>query len=208
MTSRYKSKLAQVGGNYGNNEAKVETLCDASKDSPLILTGAVSSEVLLKQAYTFNSSQPVPSMTIALSSEKIFDVLFGLLDLLGERLEVILDVSALIFRWDKRSCCGDFDSCVVKSRLLEYEDVVLNDGFLGLNFQDESEDREISLDEHKLLHVFGNSLHSFKSVVERHEVGLDFDLRTIMHNRHVHYSNIRLRDARLDLMRQFGLNFF
>jgi hypothetical protein len=136
------------------------------------------------------SHTSVPVLMAAVSSEGLFDTFMDLLDPLGSVVDVVLETS------HNRSKTGHtdlyrehIDAPVLKSVLMEYEDMLLNDGCTGLAVLNPGVPQEIQFDEHKLLIVYGEQLEPFEDVLRERRVRCDDQLKFITEAEHVHSSS-------------------
>ena len=100
----------------------------------------------------------------AASSEELFEVFMDLLDPLGPEVDVVLETS------HHRQARGHadlyrehIDMPVLKSILYDYEDLLVNDGCLGIAVLNPGIPQEVQFDEHKLLIVYGNNLTAYEA---------------------------------------------
>ena len=111
----------------------------------------------------------IPVIMGAVSKERLLDVFFDLLDPLGPVVDVVLESS------HKRSRFGhvdhlreEMDLPVFKSVLYDYEDLLLNDGCLGIAVLNASLPLEIQFDEHKILTIYGDETEECEKIFRRY----------------------------------------
>jgi hypothetical protein len=78
---------------------------------------------------------------------------------------------------------------VLKSILWEYEDLLLNDGCIGLAVLNPGIPQEVQLDEHKLIIIYGENQGPFEVAFRERDVNLDERIRFITEAEHVHSSS-------------------
>lgn len=134
-------------------------------------------------------NQSIPVLMGAVSKRRLFETFLDLLDPLGNVVDVVLETS------HERSGRGhdDFyrehiDLPVLKSNLLLYEDLFLNDGCLGIAVLNPNIPVEIQFDEHKLLIVYGENLQPYEEIFHRHNIFCDEKIRFLTEAEHVHSS--------------------
>jgi len=132
----------------------------------------------------------VPVLMAAVSQEHLFDVFMELLDPLGFTVDVVLETSHNRHSKGHTDLYREhIDLPVLKSVLLEYEDLLLNDGCTGLAVLNPDVPHEIQFDEHKLLIVYGDQLSEFERVLDQRTVGCDEQIRFVTEAEHVHSSS-------------------
>jgi hypothetical protein len=143
----------------------------------------------------------------AASNEHVFDTFMDLLDPLGPVVDVVIETSH-----ETASHCHvdlyreHIDMPVLKSILLEFEDLLLNDGCTGIAVLNPAKRQEVQLDEHKLLIMYGHPLDKFESVLIQGDVYPDKDLRFITEAEHVHSSSERMFDQFNMLRNRLGID--
>lgn len=132
----------------------------------------------------------VPVVMAAASSERLFELFVDLLDPLGGEVDVVLETSHF------REAAGHVDLYreridlpVLKSMLLDYEDLLLNDGCTGIAVLNPAIPQEVQFDEHKLLICYGRPLDEFERILQSYRVRRDDEIRFITEAEHVHSSN-------------------
>ncbi|MEX2288347.1 MAG: hypothetical protein WD648_14725 [Planctomycetaceae bacterium] len=136
-----------------------------------------------------DSGVRIPVLMAAVSREKILDVFVDLLDPLGESVDVVLETSH-----EKEGGHSDLyreqiDLPVLKSTLYDFEDMLLDDGCMGLAVLNPRIPLEIQFDEHKLLIMYGQDLSPFESVLAEYSVECSEDIKFITEAEHVHSSS-------------------
>jgi hypothetical protein len=149
----------------------------------------------------------VPVLMGAASSERLFDIFMDLLDPLGTVVDVVLETS------HSRQQAGHtdlyrehIDMPVLKSILWEYEDMLLNDGCVGIAVLNPGVPQEVQLDEHKLLIIYGENQEPFEQILSERRVGLDDEMKFITEAEHVHSSSDRYAQQFDELKTRLGMD--
>ncbi|MEL6896119.1 MAG: hypothetical protein AAFP90_08465, partial [Planctomycetota bacterium] len=95
---------------------------------------------------------------------------------------------------------------VLKSTLLEYEDLLLNDGCTGVAVVNPRRKQEVQLDEHKIMIVYGQPLAAFERVLIAGDVYPDEQMQFITEAEHVHSSSERFIAQFHQLQRRLGID--
>lgn len=135
------------------------------------------------------SGVKIPVLMASASRESLFDLFFDLLDPLGHTVDVVLETSH-----DRRGGHQDLyreemDLPVLKSILLDFEDLLLDDGCTGLAVLNPGIPLEVQFDEHKLLIIYGQELVEFEEILEGYGLPCHDDMKFITEAEHVHSSN-------------------
>ena len=182
------------------SEEQLEAHLGVSRYGDFHLTGAVRPsydlQIVPRQGYRHdvyhdeeNKSQ-VPVLMAAASSEDLFEVFMDLLNPLGPEVDVVLETS------HHRQARGHadlyrehIDMPVLKSILYDYEDLLVNDGCLGIAVLNPGIPQEVQFDEHKLLIVYGNNLVAYEAAFADRCVPCDDKMKFITEAEHVHSSS-------------------
>ncbi len=132
----------------------------------------------------------IPVVMAAASRRIVLDLFMDLLDPIGESVDVVLESShdraghghVDLFR-------EQIDLPVLKSILYDYEDLLLNDGCMGIAVLNSKKPVEVQFDEHKLLIIYGHELSEFENVLIDNYVDCNEDLQFITEAEHVHSSS-------------------
>lgn len=151
----------------------------------------------------------VPTLVACCSRENLLDVFCDLLDQVGSVVDVIIESS------HKYECNRHDDYCregidlpVLKSVLLDYEDLLLDDGCFGIAVLDPSTPIEIQFDEHKLLITYSRDTKPLEAILERYGVSHDESLQLVTEGEHVHCSKQQFIDRFDDLRNAIGAEFY
>ncbi|MSR55258.1 MAG: hypothetical protein EXS09_18525 [Gemmataceae bacterium] len=147
----------------------------------------------------------LPVLGISASADKVFEVFFDLLELLGERAHAVLETSHDAGgdrHVDLRR--GDIDLPVLMSHFCDFEALLLNDGFTGVAVVAADKRMEVQLDEHKILFVYARNLKPFRRVLRGHGIELVPELRLISEAAHLHHSQPHFSDEFNQLAARMG----
>lgn len=146
----------------------------------------------------------VPVLMAAETRERLFDLFLDLLDPLGSEVDVVLESSHDGAKRD--SYREQMDLPILKSQLVEFEDMLLNDGCTGIAVLNPRAELEVQFDEHKLLIVYGRDLSEFEAVLERNLLRGSDDIRFITEAEHVHSSSDEYREDYEQLSYRLGID--
>jgi hypothetical protein len=132
----------------------------------------------------------VPVLMASVSSDTLFETFMGLLDPLGNTVDVVLETS---HSGDKKGHTDLYrehiDLPVLKSILWDFEEMLTNDGCTGIAVLNPAAPLEVQFDEHKLLIVYGDELDAFEDELKNRHVPCDDEMRFITEAEHVHSSS-------------------
>jgi len=149
----------------------------------------------------------VPVLMAAVSRERLFEAFMELLDPLGNVVDVVLETSHNRDKAGNQDLYREhIDMPVLKSILWEYENVLVNDGCTGLAVLNPSVPREVQLDEHKLLIVYGNELAPFEKVLADRHVMCNDQMKFITEAEHVHSSGDQYAQQFEELKTRLGMD--
>jgi len=147
-----------------------------------------------------------PVIMASATNRNLMDLFLDLIEPLGTVVDVVLETS-------HRGGCEHedlyrehIDMPVLKSILLDFEDLLLNDGCTGIAVINPSKRQEVQLDEHKLLIMYGNPLQDFESALIDGDVYPDQDIQFITEAEHVHSSSERMYDEFNILRNRLGID--
>ncbi len=198
------------------SEEEMEAHLGVSRYGDFILTQAVRPSydlrVMPRQGYRHDiyrdeqSRTDIPVLMASASAERLFDLFLELIDPLGDEVDVVLETS------HHRDHGGHLDlyvehldACVLKSKLCDYEDLLLNDGCTGIAVLNPSLPQEVQFDEHKLLIVYGKPLQRYEQIFRHYGVPRLDDLKFITEAEHVHSSNDEYARQFEQLQDMFGI---
>jgi hypothetical protein len=151
----------------------------------------VPSEGYRHDVYFDEESQArVPVLMGAASHERLFETFMDLLDPLGVEVDVVLETS------HNRQQRGHVDLYrehidlpVLKSILWDFEELLLNDGCVGIAVLNPHVPLEVQFDEHKLLIAYGHDLNVFENVFDDRRIPCHDQMKFITEAEHVHSSS-------------------
>lgn len=152
-----------------------------------------------------SSKESIPVLMAAASRRQIMDLFLDLIEPLGDVVDVVLETSHRVGPRHDDLYREHIDVPVLKSLLLEYEDLILNDGCTGVAVINPRQRQEVQLDEHKLLVVYGEPLDAFERILIDHDVYPDPAIRFITEAEHVHSSSEKYFDQFNIIRTRLGL---
>ena len=149
----------------------------------------------------------VPVLMGAASSERLFETFLDLLDPLGMVVDVVLETSHSREQTGHTDLYREhIDMPVLKSILWEFEDMLLNDGCVGIAVLNPGVPQEVQLDEHKLLIIYGENQGPFEQIFRERRVALDDRMKFITEAEHVHSSSDRYAQQFDELKTRLGMD--
>ena len=132
----------------------------------------------------------VPVIMASESREKLFDLFLDLLEPLGDDVDLVLETSHEADGTHHRDLYREsIDLPILKSTLYDFEDLLLDDGCLGVAVLNPRIPMEVQFDEHKMLIMYGHDLKPFEEVLANHSLRSSNTLRFITEGEHVHSSS-------------------
>jgi len=148
----------------------------------------------------------IPVLMAAASSENVLDLFFDLLDPLGTEVDVVLETSHEQSNGRHTDLYREhIDLPVLKSILYDFEDMLLDDGCMGIAVLNSRLPLEIQFDEHKLLIMYGQDLTGFEQILADHQLKCSEDLQFITEAEHVHSSSDDFADGFQQLQYRLGI---
>lgn len=197
-------------------EEELETHLNISRYGNFTLPGAIRPsydlEVIPIEGYRRDffrdeKGTTIPVLMASVSRERLFDVFLDLLDPLGMVVDVVLETS------HERPPGGhqdlyreQIDLPVLKSILLEFEDLLVNDGCAGVAVLNPHIPAEVQFDEHKLLMVYAYDLRPFENVLSSYGIPANPSMRFITEAEHVHTSSEMYQELFEQLRMRLGLD--
>ncbi len=169
-------------------------------------------QVVPKQGFRFDqyvdetSGSNTPAIMAAVTRHQLLDLFFELIDVLGPVVDVVLESSHRVQDSHKDHYREHIDTAVLKSILLEFEDLLLNDGCTGIAVINPQKRQEVQLDEHKLLVMYGRPLDKFVATLIQEDVYPDKEIQFITEAEHVHSSSERMHDQFNILKNRLGID--
>ena len=147
-----------------------------------------------------------PVIMASATRNLLLETFLGLIDPLGSVVDVVLETSHTSQGDHEDLHREHIDMPVLKSILLEFEDVLLDDGCTGIAVINPAKRQEVQMDEHKLLIAYGQPLAPFERVLISSDIYPEPDIRFITEAEHVHSSSRRLYDRFEQLRHRLGMD--
>lgn len=169
-------------------------------------------QVVPRQGFRFDeyvddsSRHRTPVIMAAASRHRIMDLFLDLIDNLGPVVDVVLETSHHYFSHQQDLYREHIDMPVLKSILLDHEDLLLNDGCTGIAVINPARRQEVQLDEHKLMIMYGRPLESFEQTLIASDVYPDPSIKFITEAEHVHSSSESFFDKFNTLKSRLGMD--
>jgi hypothetical protein len=152
------------------------------------------------------SGTKTPVVMASATRDSLMDLFLDLIEPLGQVVDVVLETSHQAGEGHADLYREHIDMPVLKSTLLEFEDLLINDGCTGIAVINPTKRQEVQLDEHKLLIAYGEPLKPFENILIQGDVYPDQDLRFITEAEHVHSSSERLHEQFEILKTRLGMD--
>ncbi|MFK8111564.1 MAG: hypothetical protein AB8B91_05165 [Rubripirellula sp.] len=169
-------------------------------------------QIVPRQGFRFDeyvdetNGAKTPVIMASATKHLIMDLFLELIEPLGSVVDVVLETSHRSGSDHEDLYREHIDMPVLKSVLLEFEDLLLNDGCTGIAVINPTKRQEVQLDEHKLLIMYGEPLAKFESVLIDGDVYPDEDLHFITEAEHVHSSSEKMYDKFNILKNRLGMD--
>ena len=147
-----------------------------------------------------------PVIMAAATRHRLMDLFLDLIDPLGAVVDVVLETSHHASSHHHDIYREHIDMPVLKSILLEFEELLLNDGCTGVAVINPARRQEVQLDEHKLLIMYGQPLRPFEQTLIEGDVYPTPDIRFITEAEHVHSSSEHYYDQFNLLKSRLGMD--
>lgn len=182
-----------------------------------LLTDAIrpsySLPVIPKQGYRHETyrnpknGNEMPLVMATASSEILFSVFLDLLDPLGDIVDVILESSHMNAEGSQEDLYrSHIDMPILKSKLWDFEELLLNDGCSGIAVMNPGNEAEVQFDEHKMLVMYGEPLSRYTDILHEHGIHLQNDIQFISEADHVHSSRDEFRSQFDELAYSLGVS--
>ena len=180
-------------------------LTDAVRPSPALT-------VVPRQGYRIETYRDpkanfqVPVLAAAVSRECLFDAFLGLLDPLGDMVDVVVETSHGASGTQHLDLFREgIDLPILKSHCCEFEDLLANDGCTGVAVMASENPIEVQFDEHKLLVVYAPDVRPFAEILEDLGVRRDDKLKLITEGEHMHSTESAYREQFEQLCYRLGV---
>lgn len=135
------------------------------------------------------TGQTLPTVSVSASAEYMFDLFLSLVALVGEEVAVVLESSHDPMTDGHVDLVRDeIENVILRSMLLDFEDLIVNDGYTGIAVLNPAGPVEVQLDEHKLIFVYAPDVGPYVDVIRLYGVPHRQDLRLISEAEHLHLS--------------------
>ena len=137
-----------------------------------------------------SSRQHVPVLMAAASKERLFETFMELLDILGPTVDVVLETSHDYSKTGHHDLYREhIDMPILQSILWDFEDMLLNDGCLGIAVLNPIIPQEVQFDEHKLIIVYGKDLWEYERLMLESGLSCHDQMKFVTEAEHVHATN-------------------
>jgi hypothetical protein len=181
------------------SEEQLEAHLNIARYGSFVLTDAVRPsydlQVVPQSGYRHDVYQDsdtgikIPVVMGAASKETVLDLFFDLLEPLGNEVDMVLETSHERNNGHQDLYRESIDLPVLKSTLYDFEELLLNDGCLGIAVLNPRIPFEVQFDEHKLLIMYGKNLSEFERVFRNYGVRCNEEIKFITEAEHVHSSS-------------------
>ena len=218
IKNKFREQVSRGHSSFEDlTEDQLETHLNIARYGSFLLTDAVRPSYDLKivpsAGYRHDkfrdeeSGIEIPVIMASVSRERLLDVFFDLVDCLGMECDVVLETSHENQSGDHEDLYREnIDLPVLKSILYDFEDLLLNDGCLGLAALNPHIPLEVQFDEHKLLVMYGQNLEELESVLNDYGVTCSEDMRFITEAEHVHSSSEEYLEQFRELQYRLGID--
>jgi hypothetical protein len=131
----------------------------------------------------------IPVLMASASRESVLDLFLDMLDPLGHEVDMVLETSHERSSGHLDLYRENIDLPVLKSILYDFEDLLVNDGCLGIAVLNPRIPFEVQFDEHKLLIVYGKRLEEFENLFRSYSIECNEEVKFITEAEHVHSSS-------------------
>jgi hypothetical protein len=198
-------------------EEQLEKHMSIAQYNDFMLTNAVrpafNPVVIPQSGYRYDryiddqTNSEIPVIMASISREILMDTFLSLLDRLGDTVDVIVETSHEQPEGQHLDFCREnIDLSVLQSVLLDFEDLLLDDGCFGIAVLNPRKPLEVQMDEHKLLVVYGRDNEICERVLGHYEVPRIDDMKFITEAEHVHNSSLEYLDRFHELRRSLGID--
>lgn len=147
-----------------------------------------------------------PVVMASVTRRQLMDAFLNLAGTLGNVVDVVLETSHRSDGDHEDLYREHIDMPVLQSILVEFEDLLLDDGCTGIAVINPAKRQEVQLDEHKLLIAYGEPLGEFEKTLIAMDTYPEPDLEFITEAEHVHSSSRRLYDRFEQLVHRLGMD--
>jgi hypothetical protein len=135
------------------------------------------------------SQSKVPVIMSSAPAKALFPLFLDLIRKLGPVVDVVLESSHEERNGEHIDLYREsIEMPILMSVLMEYEDLLVNDGCTGIAVLNPQTPQEVQFEEHKLLIMYGSPLEPFEFVLESHGLSEDQSMKLITEGEHIHSS--------------------
>jgi len=197
-------------------EEELEAHLGVKRYGDFVLTDAIRPsydlQIVPRQGYRHDvyhdaaSKTSVPVLMAAASDEHLFDIFIDMLDPLGPVVDVVLETSHDQEAQGHTDLYREhIDLPVLKSTLMEFEDLLTNDGCVGIAILNPNAPQEVQFDEHKLLIAYGADLSEYEAVLEERDIRCNDEIKFVTEAEHVHSTSERFAREFEQLKMRLGM---
>ncbi len=179
--------------------------CKISKYGDFCLSDGVRTfDLHPKQGFKHYKDNRFSAVIASVSKEILLEIFYEMLEVLEDDIYVVLQSGHDKFSEDIHECWREgINKSVLKSILIDYENLILNDGLFGISIFDENR-YEIQFDDHKALIGYG-CIEKFDQIFEMYGLVCDENLELIQESTHVHLSGGKFYSKFLELKVELGI---
>lgn len=210
------SEVISPGSFESLSEEELQTHMGIDSYGAFELTDAIRPsydlQVVPRQGFRFDeyvdeaNNITTPVIMASATRHRLMDLFLDLIDHLGEVVDVVLESSHHLGSHHQDLYREHIDMPVLKSILLEHEDLLLNDGCTGIAVINPNKRQEVQLDEHKLLIIYGRPLEQFEQRLIHGDVYPDKKIKFVTEAEHVHSSSESFYDRFNMLKNRLGMD--
>ncbi|MGV3486540.1 MAG: hypothetical protein ACO1RT_19135, partial [Planctomycetaceae bacterium] len=138
-----------------------------------------------------STGRSIPVIMAAATRRRLMDQFLELLDPLGSVVDVVLESSHQTTSGHQDLYREHIDMPVLKSILLDFEELLLHDGCTGIAVVNPARGQEVQLDEHKMLIAYGEPLQPFEKRLIEGDIYPDPTIQFVTEAEHVHSSSAK-----------------
>ena len=165
-----------------------------------------------QQAYRYDcytdeeNDSNVPVIMASATQRELFAIFLDLIQPLGDSVDVVLETSHQNNTGHRDLYRESIDMPVLKSILLEFEDLLVNDGCSGIAVLNPKIPQEVQFDEHKLLMIYGSPLESYEQILEQNRVVFNPRVQFLTEAEHVHSTTQNYQQQFEELKTALGMD--
>jgi len=171
---------------------------------PDILRPFIPGEGFVSGAASADSPRGERCIQCCVDSSRLMEVFFVLVGLLPDAVSMVME--EIVSRGKPRAYQNDrMEKVIATSRLVDFEDFFIGDGFSGIGFFSDETDEEIFADEHKLIYIYTRSQEKYIDALRSFALAQAKRLSLISEYPHIHFRTSGLGARKADLKRAFCL---